>query len=229
MTTMKTLFFILTLTCTSPLFSSEPVGTNNEGSLIDGVPLPERGEGYIHMYHNTNRFWGTEELINMIEATALDMEKKYPGRDRLQVEDLGFKAGGEISRHASHENGLDADIGYYKSDEVEHDPIAKNQVYSDPMVVKEKVIANFDVERNWELMKTLHRHGDVQKIFVDGLLKKAMCAHAKKVGDYSNHLQVLRSLRHEVNHQDHLHVRIRCPKEAKKCVNQKEPVKEIGC
>lgn len=226
---MKTLFLILSLTFTYTLFGSEPVGTNDQGSLINGVALPEMGEGYIHMYRESELFWGTSQMINMIEATASDMERKYPGRDRLQVEDLGKKGGGDIDGHASHENGLDVDLGYYKTDGIEHDPILKNQTYADPMVVNGKVSPNFEIERNWELMKTLHRQGDVQKIFIDSLLKKSLCHHAKKIGENSSHLKVLRSLRHEVNHQDHLHVRLRCPREAKKCVNQKEPPKESGC
>lgn len=226
---MKTLLIILISLCATPVICSEPVGTNNNGSLINGVPLAEAGEGFIHMYRDTNRFWGTIEMVHMLEQAAADVDQKFPGRDRLQIEDIGFEKGGEIDGHASHENGLDVDLQFYKKDRIEHDPISKNQVYADPMVEKGKVISNFDVERNWELMKALHRHGDVQKIFVDNVLKKSLCAQAKKVGELTSHQQVLRSLRHEANHQDHLHVRIRCPKTAKKCVNQGEPPKETGC
>jgi penicillin-insensitive murein endopeptidase len=228
---MKTLLIILNLTCTIPLYvhASEPVGTNDKGSLINGIAFPEAGEGFIGMYRDTNHFWGTSQIINMIETSAEVMEQKYPGRDRLQVEDIGLQAGGQIDGHGSHQNGLDADIGYYKMDGIEHDPILKNQKYADPMVVNGKVIANFDVERNWEFVKTLHRNGDVQKIFMDILLKQALCIHAKKIGDYKKYPQVLRSLRHVEGHKDHLHVRIRCPKDAKKCVNQDEPPKDIGC
>lgn len=230
---MKTLITILTVMYATSFYSyaqgSEPVGTNNNGSLIDGLALPEAGEGYIHMYRANNRFWGTSQMINMLEATAVDMETKYPGRDRLQIEDIGQQTGGDIDHHASHENGLDVDIGYYKTNGIEHDPIAKNQIYADSMVIKNKVIPNFDVERNWELVKTLHRHADVQKIFMDNLLKKAICSYTKSNGDYLKYQPILRSLRHVDNHKDHLHVRIRCPKNAKKCVNQGEPPKEIGC
>lgn len=226
---MKTLLLILILACTPHLVKAGPIGFNNEGTLVDAVALPEAGEGYIHMYRESERFWGTSQLIKLIEETAADMESKYPGRDRLQIEDLSQKDGGDITGHASHENGLDADIGYYKTDGIEHDPTLKNQKYANPMVVKAKVIPNFDVERNWELMKSLHRHGDVQKIFVDGLLKKSMCNYAKKMGEYSDNKLVLRSLRHQANHQDHLHVRLRCPKEAKKCKNLPEMPNEIGC
>lgn len=228
---MKTLFLILILASAPLTVSAEPIGSTNEGTLTDAVALPEAGEGFVHMYREHERYWGTPQLIKLIEATALDMESKYPGRDRLQIEDLSVKNGGDVTRHASHENGLDVDIGYYKADGVEHDPTLKNQKFADPMVLKGKVIPNFDVERNWELMKTLHRHGDVHKIFVDGLLKKALCGHAKKMGEYTENRLVLRSLRHQVNHQDHFHVRLHCPKEAKKCKKMPDPVKEneIGC
>jgi murein endopeptidase len=60
------------------------------------VALPEIGEGYIDMFRESDRFWGTSQMINMIVESAADMEEKYPGRDRLQVEDLGKK---ESMRH----------------------------------------------------------------------------------------------------------------------------------
>ncbi|MFA6238090.1 MAG: penicillin-insensitive murein endopeptidase [Bacteriovorax sp.] len=226
---MKTLYFVLIFMGTTPLFSSEPVGTSTQGALVDGLALPEMGEGYVHMYRESERFWGTSQMINMLEKAAEDIASKYPGLDRLQVEDIGKIDGGDIDGHASHENGQDVDLGYYKSDRIEHDPIAKNQEFADPMVIKGKVSPNFDLERNWELVKALHRHGDVQKIFIDVVLKNSLCSHAKKIDEYKSHQQVLRSLRHETNHQDHLHVRIRCPKVAKKCRNQPEPPKETGC
>lgn len=97
------------------------------------------------------------------------------------------------------------------------------------MVIDGKVSANFDIERNWEFMKALHRHRNVQKIFVDSVLKKELCKFSKSKKDYSGNIQVLRSLRHEINHADHLHVRLRCPSNEKKCVNQPDPPAGSGC
>ena len=206
-----------------------PIGTPNNGSLEGAECLPQEGEGYMQLYRNMQRIWGTMPMIDMIQKSAADVARKYPGRDRLQVEDISAQSGGDIDGHGSHENGQDVDLGFYKADGVEHDPRAKNQYYADPMVVNGKVSPNFDVERNWELMKALHRHGNVQKIFVDQVLKRELCRHARSKGEFSMNIQVLRSLRHETNHQDHMHVRLRCPPRAKNCSNLGEPPAGSGC
>lgn len=208
---------------------SNPRGTPDNGTLENGDCLPEQGEGYMQLYRDMQRIWGADPMIDMIQKTALEMARRYPGRDRLQVEDISAQNGGDIDGHSSHENGLDVDLGYYKADGVEHDPIAKHQYYADPMVVNGRVSPNFDLERNWELMKALHRHGNVQKIFVDQVLKNEFCRYARSKGEFSANVQVLRSLRHVTNHQDHMHVRLRCPPNANGCRNAPEPPAGSGC
>ena len=98
-----------------------------------------------------------------------------PDCDNLQVEDLSAELGGDIPSHGSHENGLDADLGFFKSNCQEHIATREN-MYAPSMVQNNEVISpSFDLRRNWELMKTLHKHGDVNRIFVDQKLKDALC------------------------------------------------------
>lgn len=222
-------FFALLILSSGIWAKSMPLGSYTNGSLINGECLPESGDGYMQLYREMERIWGTLPLVNMIQKSAADLATKYPGRDRLQVEDLSAKEGGDIDGHASHENGLDVDLGYMKANGVEHDPVKTGQMYAPSMVNGNTVSENFDVERNWELMKALHRHGDVQRIFVDQVIKNKLCEYAKSKNEYKSSVEVLRSLRHVENHADHLHVRIRCPKDAKKCVNQAELPKGSGC
>lgn len=218
--------FFLSLSAQS---QSRPIGSVDAGSLLNGECLPQDGEGYMQLFRDAQRIWGASPMINMIQKSAADISRRYPNCDRMQVEDISAKGGGDIDGHSSHENGLDVDIGYYKKDCVEHDPIKKKQMYADPMVINNRVSPNFDVERNWELMKSLHEHGDVQKIFVDQVLKNEFCRYAKSKGDYQKNIKVLRSMRHVTNHADHMHVRLRCPPNAKQCRNQPEPPAGSGC
>lgn len=209
--------------------SYRPIGSTDSGHLINADCLPETGEGYMQLFRDVERIWGTMPLIDMIQKSAADLSRMFPKRDRLQVEEMSAKGGGRIDGHKSHTNGLDVDLGFFKVDGIEHDPVAKKQHYADPMVIDGKVSANFDIERNWEFMKALHRHGNVHKIFVDSVLKKELCKFAKSKNDYSGNIQVLRSLRHEINHADHLHVRLRCLANEKKCVNRPDPPAGSGC
>ncbi len=168
----------------------------------------------MQLYRDVGHIWGTTEMIDVIEQTAADMNKRFPGRDRLQVEEIAAKNGGDVDGHGSHENGLDADIGYYKNDGVEHRPTT-GQYFAPSMVNGADVSSNFDVQRNWELLKSLHRHGKISRIFMDQNLKKQMCRYARESGDFNANQNVLRSIRHVENHADHMHVRLSCPANAK--------------
>jgi penicillin-insensitive murein endopeptidase len=221
--------FILLLTSSLAHASSNPKGTYSNGSLEDADCLPESGEGFMQLHRDWDRIWGTTDMVKMITETGKEMNEKFPNRDRLQVEDIAAKHGGEIDGHGSHENGLDVDIQFYKNDGIEHDPKATNEDYAPEMITSGRVSENFDVERNWALMKTLHKHGNVQRIFIDQGLKKKLCSYAKEKGELVSAASVLRSLRHEENHQDHLHVRLRCPKNARSCVPQADPSPGTGC
>lgn len=222
---MKTLFIIFLASLSFTTFASEPVGSHTNGTLIDAECIPESGEGFMSLYRDVDRIWGTTEMIDMLERTASDMSRRYPGRDRLQIEEMSAKNGGDIDGHGSHENGLDADIGYFKANGIEHD----GNGWAPSMVENGGVSSNFDIERNWELMKSLHRNGRVSRIFVDQTLKNRLCQYAKDKGEFSSNLRVLGSIRHVENHADHLHVRLRCPVSARRCTDQGPPPASSGC
>ena len=220
MGSMKTFITFCLLSLSLQAMASEPVGAFNNGSLIDPECLQETGEGYMQLYKDVNRIWATSEMIDMLEKTASEMKRRYPGKDRLQVEEMSAPNGGEISGHGSHQNGLDVDLGYFKVDGIEHVPGPGAQRFAPSMVNGTQVSSNFDLERNWELMKSLHRNGRVSRIFVDENLKNAMCRYAKQNGDYAANQNVLRSMRHVTNHSDHMHVRLACPVGARRCTDQ---------
>jgi penicillin-insensitive murein endopeptidase len=183
----------------------------------------------MRLYVEEDKGWGTSELLQTIVLASAHMERRYPGHGRLQVEDLSARSGGKIEGHNSHQNGLDADLTYYRLDGEEHDPIATGQKYSPSMVVNGRISLNFDTQRNWEFMKALHRSGPVQRIFVDRVIKAELCRHAKLTGEYAANVAVLRSLRHEENHADHMHVRLRCPLPIRRCAPQADLTGGSGC
>ncbi len=200
-------------------FAAEPVGYYNHGSLVDGECLPENGEGYIQLFRDVGHIYGTDEMISMLEKTASELSERYPGKDRLQIEDISSRTGGDIDPHGSHENGLDVDLQFFKADGIEFIP-TPSQAYAPEMVRDGRVSSNFDIERNWELVKTLHRHGSVQVIFIDQKLKDALTSYARSRGELTTHQRELNSLRHVENHKDHMHVRLNCPSSAKGCFSK---------
>lgn len=230
-------FLVILLLTSLPSFASEPLGFYSNGSLVDAASLPiEGGVGWRHLHEEfitTNeelrKIWGTDELVSLIHSTAAEMQKNFPNCDNLQVEDLSAQFGGDIPRHGSHQNGLDADLGFFKADCREH-VATPQEMYAPSMVEADgSVSKNFDLERNWELMKTLHKYGSVNRIFLDQKLKDALCKYAQYKREVNSHIEVLRSLRHVTNHKDHLHVRLNCPPDATRCKPQAPPPKGHGC
>lgn len=208
---------------------SEPVGFYSNGSLRNGVELPVAGPGYIRLFVHRNRGWGSQEMIDLIVNTSAGMNQKYPNMDRLQVGDISQQGGGPVTDlHSSHQNGLDVDLTFYRKNKVEQ---LQSQIngFQENMVVRGRLSKNFDTERNWEFMKQIHAQGQVQRVFVDPVIKKELCRFARQKNELYRHDEVLRSIRPLGNHHDHMHVRLKCPKSAADCVAQEEPPVGTGC
>lgn len=205
-----------------------PRGFYSKGSILFARQLPLEGEGFMRLFLHRDRGFGSQEMLSLIQKAALEMNLRYPMRDRMQVGDIAQMKGGQISRHNSHQNGLDADIAYFRINGVEQLPDIFDG-FNEDMVINGKLSENFDHERNWELMKSLHRYGKVQRIFVDEVIKRETCHYATSIGEDKEHVEVLRSLRPFENHIHHLHVRLRCPVAAKNCVAQEEVAVGSGC
>ncbi len=206
---MRTIFLLPLLALFSATALATPRGSYSNGQLENAVALDAEGPGYVQLFREFGNYWGDASLVSMIRAVAAELH--VPGRDRLQVEEISAQFGGPISEHLSHQNGLDVDIGYYKNDGVEHVPRPRQYHFAPSMVAEGTVTENFDVERNWELMKALHRHGNVARIFVDQVIKDELIRYARSQGEFRSHQRVINSLLHVDNHADHMHVRLRCP------------------
>jgi penicillin-insensitive murein endopeptidase len=169
--------------------------------------------------------WGLPALVHAVDRAAKAVNKKYPGAV-LGVGDISRRGGGDVIRHHSHESGRDADLAFYMLDEqkkqVERQGFIK---VNDKLEATEVSGAHFDVSRNWLLVQSLllDREARVSHIFVTEPVKQALLAHARKRGVsklvLTRAAQVLMEPTGAPTHDDHFHVRISCPKSAKKhCV-----------
>ena len=101
---------------------SQANGTPSNGSLTNGVLLPEEGIGYRHFYGSDGLNmdnWGTLKFIKVIEQVGREWNLKYPNGPRISIGDISLQNGGTFSPHGSHQNGQDADIRYIRSDGTE--------------------------------------------------------------------------------------------------------------
>jgi len=111
------------------------------GRLVRGVQLPELGEDFFTWdpIHNVIpnrewRRWGTDRLVRTVLQVIHDFRLEHDDAQRVGIMDLSRPRGGRFGKnfgglgHASHQNGLDADILYPRSDDTERRPVRPSQV-----------------------------------------------------------------------------------------------------
>ncbi len=211
---------------------SRAVGFYSDGSVSGSTKFPDAGPGFVKIFRLRNRGYGTATLIRTIQIAAANFRAEYPSGDRLQIGDTSDSNGGYISGHASHQNGLDLDAAYLNTQHVERDPNTNGPGgYKEQFVRNGKLTSNFDVARNWSVLKHIVLRGNTSRIFVDPAIKKAMCSQALLDGSVSTaeRTEVLRRLRPYKNHADHFHLRLKCPPNHPRCKDQSEVSKSSGC
>jgi murein endopeptidase len=114
---------------------SVPVGRPYAGRLVRGVQLPSEGEDFftwdpIHRVapNRGGRRYGTDRLLRVLLRVLREFHAAHPGAPRVGIGDLSRRRGGDFGRrfglpgHASHQNGLDADVYYPRRDRREQEP-----------------------------------------------------------------------------------------------------------
>lgn len=179
---------------------------NDKGVLKAGVLLP-RGKHYTIKWEAGA--WGTLKTIRAIQSGISKYKAKMPGGPKVHIGDISKRGGGKFKPHKSHQHGRDVDIGY----------VLKGKQADEAKFIRAND-GNFDVARNWRLIKSLIDTDDVVYVFVDYSLQKPLYEHAKKRGASEEMLDELfqyprgrrRShgiIRHWKGHINHFHVRFR--------------------
>ncbi len=205
---------------------SRSVGYAWRGSLERALRLkPSAHLRYVPEYAQTGHFFGTWQLVQLLERVAQRVAIKLPGA-RMSVGELSAQKGGNLPGHASHESGRDVDIGFYMLDARKrpYDAFAFANFDAHGRGQKPNQGLLFDVARNWELVSRLVTDGDarVQYVFVAQGLKSLLLQEGKRQKAPSSVIErVGRALvppRERHPHGNHFHVRIYCgPEERPKC------------
>jgi penicillin-insensitive murein endopeptidase len=201
------------------------IGFYSKGCLAGAVALPINGETWQVMRLSRNRNWGNPHLIQFLERLSVKVHKVagWPG---LLVGDISQPRGGPmLTGHASHQVGLDADIWLTPMPNRELSR-AEREEMSATMVVAE---SRTDIDPNvWtpghlEVIKAAAEVPEVQRIFVNAAIKKALCREAK--GDRA----WLNKVRPMYGHDYHFHIRIKCPDDSAGCKPQDPVPPGDGC
>ena len=152
----------------------------------------------------------------------------FPEGERLQIGDCAAQHGGKITKHDSHQNGLDSDIVYLRHDHREQDPYLV-EGFDEKFVINRILSSNFDIERNWLLLKNVNQIAQVNRIFVDPVIKKTFCTYAAEKNILIENREFLRKFRPLEGHEDHFHLRLKCPATNLRCQQQEDPPEGDGC
>jgi penicillin-insensitive murein endopeptidase len=206
--------------------AAQSIGTYNAGCLRGAVALPQDGTGYQTMRLSRGRVYGHPDLIHFIEK--LGQTSAAEGWGVLLIGDLGQPRGGPtLTGHRSHQTGLDVDIWYLLSQEAAARSLSldERETWGAPSVLAVKSDA-VDASRwslaNEKILEAAARMPEVERIFVNAGVKRQLCA-SSATRDW------LRKIRPWWGHDDHFHVRLKCPAGNSQCQGQEPIPAGDGC
>ncbi len=191
----------------------QSVGAPWDGQLQSPSRLPE-GDGY-HIRRPWRSF-GTERTVELVQRAITDTIEAFPDKHVLAIGDLSAEHGGQITEHHSHQSGRDADIGLYYKEKPASYPASFVAATED----------NLDCAATWGLISAFvaeaGEDGGVQVMFLDfkvqGILYRWALEHDVSEAHLEHVFQFPHGrgasagmIRHEPNHDNHLHVRFKCP------------------
>lgn len=200
------------------------IGSYTRGCLARGVALPLDGAHWQVMRPSRNRYWGHPSLVSFVERLADKASRS--GWRGLLVGDLGQPRGGPApTGHASHQIGLDVDIWLtpmparlYSDVERETTP-ARSMLKLHTITVDRKLFTSAQAT----FIKRAAEFDEVTRIFVNPGIKKALCKGAGRDRAWLGKVRPWRG------HDEHIHVRLRCPAGEAMCQAQDAPPDGDGC
>jgi murein endopeptidase len=113
----------------APAGPSRAIGSPSHGRLVNGVQLPEVSGDWLtwdpvlkQIPNRPDRRWGTAKLIATLRRVLAAFHLAHPELPQVLIGDLSRPHGGVFDQrygglgHASHQNGLDADVYYPRAD-----------------------------------------------------------------------------------------------------------------
>jgi hypothetical protein len=197
----------------------QSVGAPWAGRLQHATALPP-GDGYF--IRRPERAFGTETTIELTERAISETLDAFPDEHVLAIGDISAPSGGTITQHRSHQSGRDIDVGLFYREQPTGYPASFIHADED----------NLDCAATFKLLESFlatdDDDGGVLMIFLDfdvqGILYHWALDHGvserrlERIFQYPHGRGSSEGIvRHEPNHDNHMHVRFRCPAEDTGC------------
>ena len=195
-----------------------------KGCLAGGMQLPETGPTWQAMRLSRNRNWAHPETVDFVQDLSR-VAAKQKGWKGLYVGDMSQPRGGPmLSGHRSHQSGLDIDVWMRPATNLKLARKTREEISSISMRKNKGAFVNDNWTRaHHEIIKAAAKDRRTARIFVFPGAKVQMC------NDEKGNRRWLRKIRPWWGHHYHFHVRLKCPRGLKGCINQPDPPKGDGC
>ncbi|WP_425467478.1 penicillin-insensitive murein endopeptidase [Rhizobium glycinendophyticum] len=203
-----------------------PYGSYAKGCIAGAVAIPTDGPTWQAMRLSRNRRWGHPQMIALLERFSQDAARLGWGSGIL-IGDISQPRGGPmLSGHASHQVGLDADVWFTPKPAQPLSPQQREDMPFTSMLDKSKFLT-VD-KRRWtdvhaQVVVKAASYPQVERVFVNPAIKKKLCE------TWTGDRAVLGKIRPIYGHDEHFHIRIRCPEGATGCKPQAPVGPGDGC
>ena len=202
------------------------IGGTSAGCVQGAEELAMDGPGFQLVRPSRRRGFGHPRLIQTIRDLGARVHDA--GLGVLMIADLGQPRGGPApTGHKSHQTGLDVDIWYTFPAAAARRPLSRRarETVEPPSLVdarRQRVTRDL-TPRVRAVLELAAGDARVARIFVNPMIKQALCAHAGADRAW------LRKLRPWWGHDSHFHIRLECPPDSPTCVPQEALPEGDGC
>src|ERR1700738_2175969 len=153
------------------------VGFYAKGCIAGAQALPINGDTWQVMRLSRNRNWAHPDMVALLERLGAKAHKDagWPG---ILVGDMSQPRGGPmITGHASHQVGLDADIWLTPMPDRELTRVEREETSAANVVAQDRrdVDPSIWTPGHMAVIKTAAHDPQVERIFVNAAIKKALC------------------------------------------------------
>lgn len=196
---------------------AEAIGEYSLGCLQGAQTFTGKERGLVISQMKRGRYWGHPDLIKLLTSAGEEFNKF---NKKILLGDLSQSRGGPtLSGHNSHQTGLDVDV-WFKVLTSKDQPTLRTLETEDMKPFTE--LGDDQIK----LIKFFAQDSMVERIFINPSFKKKLCLDASAL---KLSAEVQHKLRAWWGHDDHIHVRLKCPSDSPLCVTQKAIPEGDGC